>query len=66
MNGECDYTNGICKCSEGYSGDNCEKKICINNCSGNGKCINGNCLCNNGFIGKACQYSKNYFSFQNL
>lgn len=32
--GICDRTIGLCKCPAGYEGGACERKVCINECSG--------------------------------
>ncbi len=57
MNGECDYTQGKCGCYNGFSGEKCNKKVCLNNCSNNGKCFNGECLCPKEFAGISCEHS---------
>ena len=57
MNGECDFNTGKCQCFDGFSGEKCNKKVCINNCSYNGKCVYGECLCQEGFTGSACEHS---------
>jgi hypothetical protein len=51
-NGIC--INNVCKCLQGYYGDDCSKPYCPDNCSGNGICDNGKCICNNGFTGDNC------------
>jgi syndecan 4 len=57
MNGECDYTKGKCECFVGFSGEKCNKKVCINDCSNKGKCINGECICLEEFTGISCEHS---------
>jgi hypothetical protein len=42
-NGKC--TNYSCVCNDGYYGNNCEYKKCLNNCSGKGRCKDGICIC---------------------
>lgn len=37
--GVCNYNTGICKCQDGYSGYNCAKSKCYNDCNGRGKCL---------------------------
>ena len=55
-NGQCDFTNGICKCFDGFEGEACQKKVCLNNCSGNGTCsqVTKTCICNTGYSGEDC------------
>eukprot|EP01033_Poteriospumella_lacustris_P009717 gene9717-6954_t len=38
-NGECDYKTGNCKCYPGFTGYNCGKQKCFNDCSGHGRCV---------------------------
>jgi hypothetical protein len=38
--GTCDTNKGSCSCFDGYSGANCGQSVCMNDCSGKGKCIN--------------------------
>ena len=57
MNGECDFIKGICECFLGFSGEKCDKKVCINDCSNKGKCINGECICLEEFTGISCEHS---------
>jgi hypothetical protein len=37
--GECNTTSGMCSCRPGYSGYNCQKHKCPNDCSEHGVCI---------------------------
>ncbi len=53
------YTSLECQCKDGFYGDNCEKKKCLNNCSENGLCLeSGICQCNQNFKGYDCSISK--------
>ncbi len=56
IHGKCSiYNKDKCQCNDGWSGDNCMKKICSKLCK---QCNdNGTCLCQNGFIGRYCQIS---------
>lgn len=36
--GTCDRMTGQCQCSEGYTGDACQRTVCPNECSGHGIC----------------------------
>ena len=51
-NGVCD--NGICSCTNGYTGFDCSIRGCPNGCSGQGECFNGTCYCYNEFAGVDC------------
>ncbi|KYQ90676.1 substrate adhesion molecule [Tieghemostelium lacteum] len=44
-NGQC--LSGTCSCTQGYSGNDCSIKQCLNNCTGPefGTCNDGTCLC---------------------
>jgi hypothetical protein len=65
-NGECLFAGpdqpASCTCSHGWSGKDCSvpaafaqvPALCINDCSGHGKCVKGECICNSGFAGVAC------------
>lgn len=37
--GVCNRGNGICACFPGFSGDKCQRRGCLNECSGHGKCV---------------------------
>lgn len=59
--GTCSPYTGMCVCTDGYTGANCqvapeEPKTCPNNCSGNGTCNTntGVCSCNTGWSGTDC------------
>lgn len=30
---------GVCSCFAGFSGDACQRRGCVNDCSGHGKCV---------------------------
>ncbi|KAL0237628.1 hypothetical protein PCE1_001022 [Barthelona sp. PCE] len=51
--GKCTDTN-ICLCQAGRSGEHCQLKTCINDCSSHGKCMDGKCECHPGYIGADC------------
>lgn len=51
--GTCDRENGLCECNNGWTGDDCSVKTCLNNCN-DGKCFNGKCICKFGHGGKDC------------
>eukprot|EP00656_Telonema_subtile_P000075 TRINITY_DN1002_c0_g1_i1.p1 TRINITY_DN1002_c0_g1~~TRINITY_DN1002_c0_g1_i1.p1 ORF type:complete len:328 (-),score=22.78 TRINITY_DN1002_c0_g1_i1:109-1092(-) len=60
--GVCDYSNGVCGCSNSTHGPHCEFKQCPKAetgfvCSGEGVCdqITGHCNCFEGSTGSACQ-----------
>lgn len=36
--GICDRAAGSCKCATGYTGDACQRTVCVNDCSGHGVC----------------------------
>lgn len=54
--GTCDSGAGECACSEGYSGNACQRTLCPNDCSGKGTCdfTSGLCSCYGGFSGNDC------------
>ena len=37
--GDCDYNLGVCYCYPGFTGPNCGRMFCFNNCNGNGRCV---------------------------
>lgn len=37
--GICDRKNGKCKCLDGFDGASCDRKKCLNDCSGHGLCL---------------------------
>ena len=45
---------GVCICSNGFSGSDCSQPTCPGNCSGNGTCSQGVCTCFKGFTGPDC------------
>jgi hypothetical protein len=50
--------NGVCQCSNGFTGDYCEIKPdkCAGIvCNNGGICVAGQCSCNGGFTGDRCQ-----------
>jgi hypothetical protein len=54
IHGKCSINNkDQCQCNDGWTGENCQKKICSKLCK---QCDdNGACLCENGFTGRYCQ-----------
>lgn len=52
--------DGICTCSGGWTGPACDKLICPNDCSPNGRCDmeEKRCICEPGFIGADCSQSE--------
>lgn len=46
-----------CSCFAGFTGDDCSKTTCINDCSGRGKCDGPNvCKCKSGWTGPECSF----------
>ncbi|KAH7071106.1 hypothetical protein BKA63DRAFT_419522 [Paraphoma chrysanthemicola] len=46
-----------CSCFAGFTGDDCSKETCENNCSGQGECAGPNvCKCEDGFTGPDCSF----------
>ena len=37
--GTCNRATGICQCYSGFSGDKCQRRDCLNDCSGHGRCV---------------------------
>lgn len=37
--GSCNRATGICECYPGFTGDSCQRRSCVNDCSGHGKCV---------------------------
>lgn len=49
--------NGGCSCFPGFSGDDCSKTTCENECSGHGNCDGPNvCDCEDGWTGPDCSF----------
>ncbi|KAM3962754.1 uncharacterized protein ACR2FA_003136 [Aphomia sociella] len=73
-NGNGDYSCGVCKCHEGWSGEYCDKEECNSargdipckhplrseECSGNGKCGNCGCICDRNKEGSQYFDKENY------
>lgn len=54
-NGICDEYNRVCKCDEGYFGDDCSLSLCTKGCNEpNGRCFNGTCYCAPNYSGDTC------------
>lgn len=55
VNGSC-YDDGMCICSTGFTGANCDTKICGSVVCNNQSICNGNyeCVCPAGYIGNYC------------
>lgn len=59
-----DFDSSSCLCKQGFYGVFCEKKKCLNDCSGNGICLdNGECKCNVNYKGDDCSISNFYFNY---
>merc|ERR1711968_39598 len=57
FHGVCQFDNNLnstCVCDVDYWGDDCSQLKCLNNCSGNGRCLNGTCLCDPGYEQPDC------------
>lgn len=55
--GVCDKETGVCNCTEGWSGDDCGRSSCPENCRGHGICdqTTGLCRCDHWWEGRSCQ-----------
>ena len=60
QNGAKITTEGVCECTEDYSGVHCEEQIsaakvdCPKNCDGHGTCVSGKCQCEATYGGVDC------------
>lgn len=52
--GRCDMDSKTCVCNHGYTGKNCERSSCLNDCSNHGTCKEHRCECNAGYSGADC------------
>ncbi|XP_041134142.1 tenascin-N-like isoform X2 [Polyodon spathula] len=43
-----------CDCHEGWEGEDCSIRSCLNECSDNGRCVDGKCVCYEGYTGVDC------------
>ena len=64
--GNCDK-DGKCVCDKGWQGKTCNKRACLNDCSGHGKCnkITGKCKCRPAYRGDDCSSTCNAKLCQN-
>ncbi|XP_076454870.1 multiple epidermal growth factor-like domains protein 8 [Babylonia areolata] len=56
--------NHTCHCHPGYYGDGCQHKVCVDDCSGHGRCVPVSqtmrwCQCDEGYVGHSCNLSLN-------
>ena len=57
-NSYCNSSNNICQCIEGWTGQECSRPVCKEECSNGGHCIQPNmCQCVNGWSGPQCTVS---------
>jgi len=56
---------GVCNCTEGWTGANCNIGLCQNGCAPNGKCTGGFCVCQDGWDGVDCQTKASCASLAN-
>lgn len=63
--GVCNRKDGICECTDGYSGPACQRSVCANDCSEHGVCVSTSgdawdagmssvCQCDPGYGGADC------------
>ncbi|MGH0184163.1 UNVERIFIED_CONTAM: hypothetical protein FKN15_013929 [Acipenser sinensis] len=43
-----------CDCDEGWEGEDCSRRSCLNECNDNGRCVDGKCVCYEGYTGVDC------------
>jgi hypothetical protein len=63
--GTCERGTGQCTCIEGYTGDACQRTVCLSDCSGHGVCQSEQYFVADAFAGTALSaYSYNAFDAQ--
>lgn len=58
--GTCDYDSGKCACLPGYTGENCQRTTCPNQCSGHGSCQTELRFASDGLASNSGVYNKAY------
>jgi len=56
--GVCNSTSQQCLCTEGYTGDFCDVRRCVDDCNGHGLCMNGMCICDESHYGRYCAQTR--------